>query len=234
MSPVNRYRFGVNLSLLSLVCLGASIFSFGCGSEKAPARSYGGGDGGGYYDVDYSQIQFVDDAQSNTDLDHPVLSLSLKQGDGSETAINELAKGKTTVLVITRGYFGDICPYCSTQVSRLATRVKEFEERDAQVIVVYPVEDDGDNQRTAFINKVDEQTDDADFPTAEKLPFPILLDVELQAVDKLGIRDQLSKPATYILDADGRLRYAYVGAGMVDRPSIDALLKQLDALKAGP
>ena len=54
--------------------------------------------------------------------------------------------------------------------------------------------------------------------------------VELKAVDHLGIRKDLSKPATYILDKQGQTRFAYVGDSLADRPSVKALLEQLDAL----
>ena len=43
-----------------------------------------------------------------------------------------------------------------------------------------------------------------------------MLDVELQAVDQLGIRADLSKPATYILDG--------VRAALIDGVSLDRLL----------
>ncbi len=63
-------------------------------------------------------------------------------------------------------------------------------------------------------------------------PFPLVLDVELRAVDQLGIRADLAKPSTYILDKQGRLRFAYVGATPADRPSVQSILEQLDALAA--
>ena len=62
----------------------------------------------------------------------------------------------------------------------------------------------------------------------------VVLDIELKAVDSLGIRKDLSKPATYILDKAGHVRFAYVGKSLSDRPSIKAILKQLDTLKEEP
>ena len=57
-----------------------------------------------------------------------------------------------------------------------------------------------------------------------------MLDVQLKVVDQLGIRKDLSKPATYILDKEGQTRFAYVGESLADRPSVKALLEQLDLL----
>ena len=59
------------------------------------------------------------------------------------------------------------------------------------------------------------------------------VDVELKVVDQLGIRKNLSKPATYILDKEGNVRFAYVGQGVEDRPSVDAIIQQLKQLKSG-
>jgi peroxiredoxin len=67
----------------------------------------------------------------------------------------------------------------------------------------------------------------------EVIPFPVLLDVELRAVDRLGLRHDLSRPATYILDKAGDVRFSYVGKDLSDRPSVKALLKELDLLEQG-
>jgi len=58
--------------------------------------------------------------------------------------------------------------------------------------------------------------------------FQVLLDEECRACDRLGIRDDLAKPSTYILDTQGNVVFAYVGETSTDRPSIKAILTQLD------
>ena len=50
----------------------------------------------------------------------------------------------------------------------------------------------------------------------------------MSACDRLGIRDDLAKPSTYILDTRGNVVYAYVGETSTDRPSVKAVLTQLD------
>lgn len=74
---------------------------------------------------------------------------------------------------------------------------------------------------------------DASTTRACRSRFPVVLDVELKAVDRLGIRKDLSKPATYIIDRDGRVRFAYVGANIADRPGVDAIVAQLDQIVGG-
>ena len=42
----------------------------------------------------------------------------------------------------------------------------------------------------------------------------------------------LAKPATYIVDKQGQVRFAYVGANIADRPSVHFMLDQLAAINA--
>jgi peroxiredoxin len=65
-----------------------------------------------------------------------------------------------------------------------------------------------------------------------KVPFRLLKDTDLKAVDALDIRGDLAKPSTYILDKKGNAVFAFVGETTTDRPSIKALLAQLDKLNA--
>jgi peroxiredoxin len=65
------------------------------------------------------------------------------------------------------------------------------------------------------------------------VPFRLLLDPDFKAVDQLSIRGELAKPSTYILDKQGQVRFAYVGASLSDRPSLKAMLAQLDQINAG-
>jgi peroxiredoxin len=55
-----------------------------------------------------------------------------------------------------------------------------------------------------------------------------LLDRDCTACDRLGIRADLAKPSTYVLDTKGNVTYAYVGETSTDRPSVKAVLDQLD------
>jgi hypothetical protein len=54
----------------------------------------------------------------------------------------------------------------------------------------------------------------------------------LKAVNSLGISGDLAKPSTYILDKKGNAVFAFVGETTADRPSVKALLAQLDKLNA--
>ena len=209
-----------------------TVLVVGCG-ETPPADPYansgddsGYGDYGGYYGTD--EIMFLDEASSNASLDAGLTEISFTESSGDERKIGELAPGKTIVVVVTRGNTIPICPYCSTQTARLIKNYEAFKELGAEVAVVYPIETRDDGSRlTNFLDDVKTKLDDPSNP----VPFPVLLDVELKGVDQLGIRKDLSKPATYIVDSAGNVQYAYVGEHIGDRPGVPALLAEVGKLK---
>lgn len=188
-------------------------------------------------------VQFEDDAQSNAQADPAqVVELVLTRADGTTMQLNQLVGQQNIVLVISRGLVGSLpvtvdgvessvggksfCIYCSTQTSRLVANYDKFRNRNTEVVVVFPVARRSDaDELQKFAAKVQGAG-----KTVDDFPFPIVLDIELMAVDALGIRDDLSKPATYIFDSSGQLRFGYVGQSMSDRPSIQALLDQLDRI----
>ena len=185
-------------------------------------------------------VKFHDQAPANTQVGpEEVSKIVLRHVDGTETSIDKLHAGKPLVLVVTRGIVGSdtgspneqagaggICTYCSTQVSRLIANYGKFQKAKAEVVVVFPVVRAKDqNEVQKFAARVQGPS-----KTTKDCPFPILLDVELHAVDALGIRADLSKPSTYIIDTQGKVRYAYVGNSAADRPSVKALLEQLAAI----
>ncbi|MFM9963551.1 MAG: peroxiredoxin family protein [Planctomycetaceae bacterium] len=198
----------------------------GCGKETEPPPPDTSGMAGSYFE-DYRAIKFKDEVQSNVAADGSIGDLAFTDIQGNQVSLKDYLGKKHVVLVVTRGFYGTVCLYCSTQTSRLLTNYAKFVERDAEVIVVLPVATPEDSR--GHKNFVITVTNKLDTPV-EKIPFPILLDVELKAVDHLGIRKDLSKPATYILDKQGQTRFAYVGESLADRPSVKALLEQLDSL----
>lgn len=220
-------------SLSGMVLIAALGVLVGCQSEPPetaqPAGEYGGYDYGDYYTD--GEIAFLDQAQSNSAFDEGLSDIAFTTLDGQTTTLREHVGDHNAVLVVTRGNTSPICPYCSTQTSQYIRDYAEFQKRGTEVLLAYPVEAMEDRVKLdEFLADVRSRLQDP----ARSVPFPVLLDVELTAVDRLGIRRDLSKPATYIVDQDGHVRYAYVGSHWGDRPSVKAVLAELDKLPASP
>lgn len=66
------------------------------------------------------------------------------------------------------------------------------------------------------------------FQAELRLPFPLLADPQYKGIDKWGGREAnnvYSKPAAFIVDEKGNLKWSYIGTSAADRPPIDLILK---------
>jgi peroxiredoxin len=164
-----------------------------------------------------------------------LLDLPLTDAAGETVSLRERVGNKHLVIVFTRGSlasvssrnkgptpenFPRVCAYCSSQVSGISGRLADFTAAEAEVFIVFPVA------------KPDETKDAAELLQAAAIsapaPFPVLYDLNLKAVDKLSLRAHLARPASFIVDKNGELRFAYVAAqGNADRPSAAELLRHL-------
>jgi peroxiredoxin len=158
--------------------------------------------------------------------------IAFQDDQGQTVDLKQFLGKKSVVLVITRGFqfsgYGDgVCVYCTSQTSRLIANYPQLKDRNAEVVVVFPIDKP---EQAAARGKLMAKAQSQQTPPAERIPFPVWLDSELKMVTHLGIRADLSKPATYILDTAGQVRFAYVGNSMTDRPSVKAILNKLDEL----
>jgi peroxiredoxin len=175
-----------------------------------------------------ADIHFQDDVASNATPGDALLNLQFVDRAGRTVRPRDLIGSKSLVIVFTRGYNGSICPYCSSYTSGLITNYAAISQRGGEVLVVYPIAKPDQSQRLdEFLKATFVRSGDG----VTQTPFPVVLDVEAKGVNALGIRKDLSKPATYIVDKGGHVHFAYVGKSLSDRPSIKVILKQLDALR---
>jgi peroxiredoxin len=208
------------LRYLSLV-LAPLLSAAGCqpSPREVPRFDVSGAEG-------YGPVEFKDDAPANAAVDAGSFPLQFVSADGGRVDLTQY-RGKKVVLVVLRGMArserGRFCPSCLAQTVGLTANAPEFDSRGAVVLVVFP----GPSERVGeFVQNVRSQSGgDPD------RAFRLLLDRECVACDRLGIRDDMAKPSTYILDPGGNVVYAYVGSTSTDRPSIKAVLGQLDRIK---
>jgi peroxiredoxin len=171
-------------------------------------------------------VQFSDVTQSQPITIEDFSELRFTDENGKEIQLADIMTREYLVLVITRGWYNGVCFYCASQTSRWARRYDELDPYDAQLVVIFPTESEEDASKLGELTK---RIKTGEIPNDE-IPYPILLDIKLSGVDQLGIRAELAKPATYIIDRKGRVRFAYVGESIADRPTVDSILRQLEKL----
>jgi peroxiredoxin len=171
----------------------------------------------------YGPIEFKDNAPANATVSSDGFPASFVDSNGKSVDLTSF-RGKKVVLVVLRGiphsFGGALCPSCVAQAGSLMANREEFEKRFTELLVVFP----GPTDRIGeFL-----QTTRKQIPGEPEWTFRVLLDRDCAACDKLGIRDDLAKPSTYILDTRGNVVYAYVGETSTDRPSVKAIITHLD------
>jgi peroxiredoxin len=201
-----------------IVAVAALLLSAGCEkcAPAVPRIDAGRSDA-------YAAAAFKDDAPANASLGRGDFPLAFVDADGQPVDLAQYRGQKKVVLVVLRGMpqspGGVFCPSCLAQTGSLLANRRQFADQEAEVLVVFP----GPAERLGeFVRTARERT-----PGEPDRWFQVLLDRECRACERLGIRDDLAKPSTYILDTRGNLVYAYVGETSTDRPSVKALLAQL-------
>lgn len=135
--------------------------------------------------------------------------------------------GSKLILVVMKGFQGGLSPYCITQAAQLIANYSKFTDRDTEIVIAFPVETDQESSRLEEL----QLGAAAQLRSPQILaPMPMVLDVGLESVKKLGIEKNLASPATYIFDSTGTLKFAYVGKHVGDRPSVQAMLDEVDRL----
>ncbi len=100
-------------------------------------------------------------------------------------------------------------------MSQLRQRIAEFDSLDAELVVISP---DNKENTIGLVGRLE-------------LPYPVLSDPDLRVIDAFGVRHvsepygkQIPRPATFVMDRDWRVRFAYVGDSVPDRPAEDVML----------
>jgi len=110
---------------------------------------------------------------------------------------------------------------CPTEIAAFGKKNGEFKDRDCQIL--------GGSTDSEFVHHA-WRTHHGDL---KDLPFPMLADVKHELTTKLGILDEkegVAQRATFLVDPDGIIRFAYVTDLSVGR-NPDEVLRVLDALQ---
>src|SRR3954470_1067858 len=110
---------------------------------------------------------------------------------------------------------------CPTEIAAFGKANKDFADRDCQIL--------GGSTDSEFVHHA-WRTHHADL---KDLPFPMLADIKRELTGQLGIIDEkagVAQRATYLVDPEGVIRFAYVTDLSVGR-NPQEVLRVLDALQ---
>jgi peroxiredoxin len=225
---VAAFLFEVDMRPFSIIgLLAVSVALAGCGSSptaRAPGNPFPPPTS---EQLKEHASRFQNEPKSDSKAAGAPMPLKFVDKDGKEVDLLSFRDKSNVVLAVVKGLpsfpGGVFCPGCLAQLNSLTANHDEFKKRGAEVVMMFPGSTDSLAKFFA-----DGQVDGAN------LPFPIVTDKDLKAVGALGINGDLARPATYILDKKGNVVFAYVAGAdtTYDRPSVKALLDQLDKLNA--
>lgn len=142
--------------------------------------------------------------------------------DGRIVDMDDFRGKRKVMLVVLRGFAREVCVYCVTQTEAICENVGAFHDQGTEAFVVYPGEK---NRLEAFMESFKRVSKRQGEP-----PIGVLYDPDMRLVQRLGIESELAIPSTFVLDEEGRIRYAYVGAAIEDRPPVEDVLAAIRAM----
>ena len=158
-------------------------------------------------------------------------SATMETVDGQSTTLVNVYKTKPTALVFYRGGW---CPYCNAHLAELAKIDPKLREMGFQIVAVSP---DRPSKLAKSIDKQDltyTLLSDADaeltkaFGLAFKVDQPTLTKYRGYGIDLEAASGHdhhiLPVPAVYLIDTEGRIRFAYWNADYKTRLSGEQLL----------
>ncbi len=147
------------------------------------------------------------------------------------TSVVSLEKGKEFSEINQGSYEGkwliaffwpkDFTFICPTEIAEFGRKVKDFSDRDAQVL--------GFSTDSEFVHHAWRTHEEK----LRSLPFPMVSDIKRELSQALGIIDKnagVAMRATFIVDPQGVIRFVSVHDLNVGR-NVDEVLRTLDALQ---
>lgn len=152
-------------------------------------------------------------------------NFTLNTLEGKSIELKQLATNRPVLLVVLRGWPGYQCPICTRQVHDFVAHADEFAARNVQVLMVYP--------GPAENLKAHAQ----DFLQDKQWPkeFLFVIDPDYTFTKAYGLRwdapNETAYPSTFIIDKEGKVRFAHVSKSHGDRVGATTALEALRTLK---
>jgi len=161
-----------------------------------------------------------------------------KDGEETETSLDSMLADGPVVLTFFRGSW---CPYCVTELKGIEKRIEQIEATGASVLAVSP-------ELPSKTVRLDKKI---------KLDFVLATDHDNMVAKQLGLLFQMPEemiekyhdynidvpqsngteswqlpiPATYVVDTDRTVRFAFVDVDYAKRADYDEVLEVLEAIK---
>lgn len=154
----------------------------------------------------------------------PATDFKLTAIDGGEIQISKVHASGPVVLVVLRGFPGYQCPICNVQVGDLIAAASKLKAHQATVVLVYPGPSDNLQARAS------------EFVSGKRLPanFHLVLDPDYAFTNAYHLRwnakNETAYPATFVIDKDGKIRFAKVSMTHGDRAKTADVLAALASL----
>jgi thioredoxin-dependent peroxiredoxin len=148
---------------------------------------------------------------------------SLSTVEGESVKLSNLTKSGPVVLIVLRGYPGYQCPVCSAQVGQFLASNKKFKDAQASIVLVYPGPAGGLKEHAN------------EFIRGKTLPDNVylVLDPDYAFTNKYQLRwdakNETAYPSTFVVDTEGKIRFAKISKTHGGRASVDEVLKTLSA-----
>ncbi len=155
----------------------------------------------------------------------PAPNFTLNTLDGKAIELKQLVTDKPVVLIVLRGWPGYQCSICTRQVGDFVAHAAEFEAQQAHVLMVYP--GPAENLKA----HAQEFLQNKNWPRE----FLFAIDPDYTFTSAYGLRwdarNETAYPSTFVIDKQGKVRFANVSKGHGDRVSATAALEAVHALK---
>ncbi len=149
----------------------------------------------------------------------PLPFRTMKGVDGTDVDLAQYVGKKRVMIVVLRGFLGEVCCYCVAQTKALAQSRERLEQLGVEVLVIYP----GAKENEQSFEQAYRMTFNEGGP-----PYRVFYDPNLELVTQLGIEGDLASPSTLIVDKEGKIRFFYKGEHRADRPAAKKLVQIIE------
>jgi peroxiredoxin Q/BCP len=165
------------------------------------------------------------DAKEAPKVGEAAPEFSLLTLSDKEVKLTELRNDGPVVVIVLRGWVGYQCPVCTKQVGDFAARAKEFAEKGARVMLIYPGAAKGLKAHAE------------EFESGKGIPenFVFVTDPDFVFTNMYGLRweakGETAYPATFVIDKGGVVRFEKISKSHGGRASAAEVLKAIGDMK---